>query len=141
MTESTLWWVVTGVLIAGELVSGTFYLLMLALGTAAGAIAAHLGANATIQIVVTASVGGAGVVAWYLIKKNHRTEPLAQANPNVNMDVGEMVLVSQWNSDGTAPVHYRGAQWTVFHRPGVTPSSGAHRVAEVIGNRLLVDKA
>jgi hypothetical protein len=38
-------------------------------------------------------------------------------------------------------VHYRGARWTAIHRAGVVPSAGAHRVAELVGNRLLVDKA
>ena len=33
----TLWWVLAGVLVVAELLSGTFYLLMIALGAAAGA--------------------------------------------------------------------------------------------------------
>jgi len=37
---STLWWVIAGTLVALELATGTFYLLMLALGAAAGALAA-----------------------------------------------------------------------------------------------------
>jgi membrane protein implicated in regulation of membrane protease activity len=36
---ATVWWVVTGVLVAVELATGSFYLLMLALGAAAAAIA------------------------------------------------------------------------------------------------------
>lgn len=141
MAESTIWWVITGVTVAGEMVLGTFYMLMLALGTAAAAIAAHMGASATTQLVVAAAVGGTSAVAWYFRKKKHSGEPQAQSNPNVVMDVGEMVLVNAWNPDGTAQVHYRGTQWTVFHRPGVSPSTGAHRVAEMVGSRLLVDKA
>ena len=141
MAASTIWWIVSGITVAGELVLGTFYLLMLAFGMASAAVAAHLGASTNVQMVVAATVGGLSVVGWYLRKKNHRNEPAAQANPNVNMDIGELVLVNAWNPDGTTQVHYRGAQWTVFHRPGVTPSTGAHRVAEVVGSRLLVDKA
>lgn len=141
MAASTIWWIVSGITVAGELVLGTFYLLMLALGMASAAIAAHWGASTSVQMVVAATVGGFSVVGWYLRKKNHRNEPAAQANPNVNMDIGELVLINAWSPDGTAQVHYRGAQWTVFHRPGVTPSTGAHRVAEVVGSRLLVDKA
>ncbi|MGQ9723753.1 MAG: NfeD family protein [Tepidimonas sp.] len=41
MADSTLWWVLTGVAVVAELLSGTFFLLMLAVGGAAGAIAAH----------------------------------------------------------------------------------------------------
>ena len=34
-SHATWWWVATGVLVAAELATGTFYLLMLAIGTAA----------------------------------------------------------------------------------------------------------
>src|SRR5919205_1284319 len=40
---STAWWVATGLLIVLELTSGTFYLLMLAIGTVMGALTAHAG--------------------------------------------------------------------------------------------------
>ena len=64
----------------------------------------------------------------------------AGSNPDVNLDVGEIVHIDHWQADGTASVKYRGANWTVVHRSGNTPSTGAHRVVEVIGSRLLVDK-
>jgi membrane protein implicated in regulation of membrane protease activity len=51
MAQSTIWWLVAGVLVAVELLTGTFYLLMLAIGMAAAACAAHLGGNATVQIL------------------------------------------------------------------------------------------
>ena len=50
------------------------------------------------------------------------------------------MVIEQWNTDGTAQVRYRGATWTVMGRQGALPIPGPHRVAEVIGNRLLVDK-
>jgi membrane protein implicated in regulation of membrane protease activity len=58
----------------------------------------------------------------------------------MNLDIGEQVLIEGWNADGTASVRFRGAQWTAVPRPGSTPATGLHRVAEVIGNRLVVDK-
>lgn len=141
MAESTIWWLATGGAIAVELLTGTFYLLMLAIGFAAAALAAQLGWSQTAQTVVAALVGGGAVVGWHLRQmKRHRQEPAAQANANVNLDIGETVQVDDWNADGTADVHYRGARWTAMHRTGVTPSPGAHRVAEMIGSRLLVDK-
>jgi hypothetical protein len=69
------------------------------------------------------------------------SEPLAQANSNVSLDIGEMVHIPSWKGDGTADVQYRGANWTAIHRPGISPSAGMHRVSEMVGNRLLVDKA
>jgi membrane protein implicated in regulation of membrane protease activity len=142
MAESTLWWLATGGLVAVELLTGTFYLLMLAIGFAFAALAAHLGASQTQQIVVAALVGGSAVVAWHLRRsQRHIQEPPAQANANVNLDIGETVQIDDWKADGTADVQYRGAHWTAIHRSGVSPSPGAHRVAELVGNRLLVDKS
>lgn len=140
MAESTIWWLLAGSAVLLELLTGTFYLLMLAVGMAAAALAAHAGGGQVIQLVVAAIVGGGAVVVFYLNKKRRPADPSARADRSVNLDVGETVQVETWNPDGSASVHYRGATWTAIHRPGVTPSSGAHRVAELIGSRLLVDK-
>ena len=139
MEESTIWWLLAGITVAVELMTGTFYLLMLAIGLAAAALAAHLGLPTAAQVVMAALVGGGAVVAWYFIKKKRPGDPSARADRSVNLDVGETVQVDGWNADGTATVKYRGASWTAIHRPGITPSTGLHRVAELVGNRLLVD--
>jgi membrane protein implicated in regulation of membrane protease activity len=141
MAESTIWWILAGGAVAVELVTGTFYLLMLAIGMAAGALAAHAGASVTLQIVVSAVVGGGAVVAWHLRRARDPARLPARSNPDVNLDVGETVHVDAWQPDGTASVKYRGAQWTVVHRGGTPAVAGTYRVAEVVGNRLVVDKA
>lgn len=140
MDETTAWWLLTGALVAVELLTGTFYLLMLGVGASCGAIAAHLGAGLSTQLVVAALVGGGAVVFWHLRQGRNPDELPAQSNPNVNLDIGELVQVPLWKEDGTADVHYRGAHWTAIHRSGITPATGEHRVAEVVGNRLIVEK-
>ena len=139
MEESTIWWLAAGAVVVAELVTGTFYLLMVAIGLVAGAIAAHLGLAPALQMVAAAALGGVAVLALYFQKKKRPGDPSARADRSVNMDVGETILIESWNPDGTTTVKYRGAQWTAIHRPGVTPSTGMHRVAELVGNRLLVD--
>ena len=84
-------------------------------------------------------VGGGAVVAWHQFKKKRPGDPSARADRSVNLDVGETVMIDSWTADGTASVKYRGTQWTAIHRPGVTPATGMHRVAELVGSRLLVD--
>lgn len=59
LDASTLWWLMAGVAVVAELLTGTFYLLMLAVGLAAGALAAHAGLGNTAQILVSALVGPA----------------------------------------------------------------------------------
>jgi membrane protein implicated in regulation of membrane protease activity len=141
MSEPTFWWLLAGGAVAIELLTGTFYLLMMALGLAAAALAAHLGASQVVQLVTAALIGGGAVALWHFKKRSNQTEPPAQSNPNINLDIGETVQISAWNPDGTASVQYRGANWTAIHRPGVSPTPGTHRVAEMVGSRLLVDKS
>ena len=69
MADSTIWWLLTGSAVAVELLTGTFYLLMLAIGLAAAAVAAHLGLPQTGQLVVAAIVGGGAVVGWHLVRQ------------------------------------------------------------------------
>jgi membrane protein implicated in regulation of membrane protease activity len=140
MAESTIWWVLAGSVIAVELLTGTFYLLMLSMGLMAAAIAAHLGATATVQLVVAALVGGGAVVAWRRYKQLTPSALPAAANHDVNMDIGATVQVDAWNPDGTGSVNYRGAKWTVSLIAGATPSPGRHRIVEIVGSRLVVEK-
>lgn len=140
MSDSTLWWLLAGSTVALELFTGTFYLLMLAVGMAAGALAAHAGLGMVGQLIVAAITGSSAVVAWYFIKKRRDSDPSVRALRSVNLDVGEILQIDEWNPDGTASVKYRGAQWTAIHRPGNTPTAGSYRVAELVGSRLLVDK-
>ena len=139
MSESTIWWLMTGAAVAVELVTGTFYLLMLAIGLAAAALAAHAGLSLNQQFIVAALVGGAAVYAQYHLRRRRAGDLSARAERSVNLDVGEVVQIDAWGPDGTAPVRYRGTQWTAIHRPGVAPAPGPHRVAELVGSRLLVD--
>ncbi len=142
MADSTLWWLATGIAVAVEMVTGTYYLLMVALGLAVAAVVAHLGFGLAVQCAAAAIVGSGATYALYLRQKGRARAPTATAtaNTDVIMDIGAVVQVEAWNPDGTASVQYRGSQWTAIHRSGNVPSTGAHRIAEMVGNRLLLDK-
>ena len=141
MEQATIWWVLAGALVAVELATGTFYLLMISIGMAAGALAAQAGAPLAAQIVSAAVVGGGAVVVWnWRGSKKPKAAPV-NANSDVHIDIGEMVHVEQWASDGTAVVKYRGANWTaVMAAPNETHSSGQFRIAQMSGNRLVLEK-
>jgi membrane protein implicated in regulation of membrane protease activity len=139
MTEATIWWLLAGGAVVAELLTGTFFLLMIGTAMAAGALAAHAGADVVMQLLVAAVIGGGNVVAWYFVKKRRKAKQPQGSNSAFNLDIGETVMVDNWNPDGTASVRYRGANWTVVRRPGDVAHSGPYRVAEVIGTRLLVE--
>ena len=140
MSDWAGWLIGAGILVIAELFTGTFYLLMVAIGLAAGAVCAHAGAPLPAQFAVAAVVGGAAVMALRLQRGRHAPPAPAQANPDVNPDIGEIVNVETWQADGTALVRHRGATWTAVAAPGGAPAPGKHRVRDVLGNRLVLEK-
>ena len=93
MSESTIWWLLAGAAVGIELVTGTFYLLMLAIGLAAAALAAHLGLPLTGQLVAAAVLGGGAVVLWHYLRGEQPNKQPAQSNADVHIDIGEPVFV------------------------------------------------
>jgi membrane protein implicated in regulation of membrane protease activity len=138
--QSTAWWVATGLLIVSELTSGTFYLLMLAIGTAAGALGAHAGLNFPGQLVAAAVVGGAAVTLWHRRRLARPPAPRAAENPDLNLDVGSRVQVDAWGSDRHARVHYRGAAWSARFAGAGAPAPGEHVIVAVEGSQLVLDR-
>ncbi len=136
MSNATLWWLVGGLLVVAELVSGTFYLLMLALGAVAAALAAHFGANLTTQLASAALIGGLAVVLWRQSRlRRDNAEP-----SELHLDIGETVHVEAWEEQGTAQVKHRGAAWTAVGSSDQAPSPGLHRIQAIQGNRLVLEK-
>lgn len=142
MEASTLWWIAAAVLVIAEMLTGTVYLLAVALGAASGALAAHAGLGLTAQILIAAAVGAGSTLVWHFskVRQSRAANAPATSNADVNQDIGAQVKVDAWNADGTAQINYRGAQWTVLAAPGSDRASGQHRVKEVIGNRFVVEK-
>lgn len=137
---ATVWWVAAGVLIAAELATGTFYLLMLAVGAVAGAIAAHLGLLLTGQMLMAAAVGGAAVIAWHRHRSKAPKAMPAASNPDVNLDIGQSVQVDAWSNDGRAQVQYRGAAWQARFIGSLPAQSGRYVIRAVEGSCLLLDR-
>jgi membrane protein implicated in regulation of membrane protease activity len=141
LSEATGWWIVAGVLVAAELASGTFYLLMLALGAAAAAVGAHMGIAFSGQLLMAALIGGGAVAAWHVKRSRQPAAAPANENRDVNLDIGETVQVDQWNADDTAQVSYRGANWAARYAGHGAPKPGAHVIHAVEGSRLLLERS
>ena len=141
MADSTIWWLLAGGAVALELVTGTFYLLMMAIALATGALAAHLGLALPWQLTLCAFVGVAAVLAWRQRQRRQAQDSTVRNLRSVNLDIGEVLQIDQWAPDGSAQVKYRGAQWTAqLARPSADATGGAFRVVELRGNRLIVEK-
>ena len=133
---SNFWWIVAGVLVAIELATGTFYLLMLALGAVAAAVAQMMDLPVATQVVVAALVGGGATALWHLRRARHPQSAPAASNPDVLLDIGQVVVVHQWRADGTTRVAYRGSEWDAQLKSNSPAQPGGHRIVGVHGNRL-----
>jgi membrane protein implicated in regulation of membrane protease activity len=142
MNDWSIWFVIAGVLIAAELFSGTFYLLMLALGLAAGGLLALGGALLEWQLVAAAAVGIAAVLLLRRSRFGGRgRRGRANDDPNQLLDIGQTVEVPAWQEQGNmhvARVPYRGALWDIELEAGRSPLAGPCIIREIRGSRLIV---
>ncbi|MCW5631829.1 MAG: NfeD family protein [Rubrivivax sp.] len=138
LSAATQWWVAAGVLVALELASGSFYLLMFALGAAGAALAAHAGASVVTQFVAAALVGGGATAAWHFKRARAPRSAPAESNRDVNLDIGQTVVVRAWGEDGSAQVNYRGASWAATFQGEGTPVAGPHTIVAVRGSQLVL---
>ena len=134
MTAWMVWLALAGMLVILEMFFGTFYLLMIALGMAAGALAALLGLSAEVQILLAAVIGAAAALA---LRRRRPRKTDAARDPNINLDIGQSLHVSHWH-EGTARAMYRGALWDVELAHGAHARAGQFVIREVRGSRLIV---
>lgn len=143
MAEWITWWSLAGMLVILELFTGTFYLLMIAIGMAAGGVAALFGASFSLQLVSAALTGASAtfMLRHGKIGKMNRTH--AARDPNVHQDIGQSITVKEWNerdhaSRPRARVMYRGALWDVELAEGGIAQPGTFVIREMRGSCLIV---
>jgi membrane protein implicated in regulation of membrane protease activity len=140
-----LWfiWLAAGfVLVIAELLTGTFYLLVIGVGAFAGSFIAWLGGNELLQAFVggAVSIGGAvGVHHWHVAHRKGEPE-----GSNF-LDRGQPVVLEGWANESAriARVKYRGTTWDArLARPGEHPAPGTTLyIVGQEGSGLVVDIA
>ena len=136
--DSALAWLVAGiVLIVVELVSGTFYLLVLGVAAVVAAGVAYAGGGFLTQVIVAGLIAVAGVL-WIRGRKRAMTTP---AMPP--LDVGQPVTLDSWinRDDRLARVKYRDALWDAIVEGEFRGETGeVFYIRAVAGNTLRVAK-
>ena len=137
MDHATVWAVTGLVLVIVELVTGTFYLLMLGIAAFGAALAAWLGLEFAAQSLVAAILSAAGCYGVHVYKVRNTAQQMAP------IDVGMPASFESWLDAGTrlARVRYRGASWEarVDGVEGIEPGSTLYVLA-ADGNTLRVAK-
>ncbi|MFA9275837.1 MAG: NfeD family protein [Candidatus Aquirickettsiella gammari] len=143
--EAWTWWLVlAGVVVICELFTGTFYLLMFALGLASAAVVSLFTSSVQMQMLIAAVIGSAATLALHKSKYGWKERSDAARDPNVNIDIGQQLTVDEWQDQGNgvsvARTKYRGAMWDVELRHA-NGSSGLFVIEAVEGSRLIVRPA
>ena len=133
------WWVAFFVLVGAELVTGTFYLLMAALGVAAAALMSHADTSLAQQVAIAAAISSGSVAFWHFTRLHRRNAQHAPLDAVSAMDIGQSVTVVEWRGDTTALVRYRGANWTALPAESYTELLvGTHQIVSMEGARLRI---
>ena len=106
--DPDLAWAILGMtLVIIELVTGTFYLLMLAVAAFGAALAAWLGQDFGVQAVVAGLIAAGGCYGVHVYRG--RSAPGRMAP----VDAGQPASFESWVDQGArlARVRYRGSQW------------------------------
>jgi len=106
--ETYLVWLASGfALVIAELVTGTFFLLVLGIAAFAGSATAWFGLGFWLQALCAAVFAVAGVF-WVRQRRNELQQP-----DMASLDVGQAVTFDAWASreQGRARVKYRNTQW------------------------------
>lgn len=133
MADYAYWFLAALVLIGLEMASGTFYLLMLGIALAIGGGAALIGLSGPLQFTLAALAGITGTV---LLRRRNNDAP-AEAEEQ-SLDIGQPVQVLAWHDNGTARVHYRGADWDAETESPDTPHDTTLYIKALHGTTLIL---
>jgi len=129
-----VYWFLLGLVLLGlEMVTGTFYLLMVSIAMAVGGFAALLGLSIAWQLTLAAVAVIAGTILlrrWKKVRGNVKTD--------VGLDVGQPVKVLAWQDNGSARVFYRGAEWNAESESAEMPRDGTLYIKAVRGSSLVL---
>jgi membrane protein implicated in regulation of membrane protease activity len=138
MDHGIVWAVIGLVLVIVELLTGTFYLLMLGIAAFGAAAAAWLGLAFASQSVVAALVAGIGCYGVHVYRARNRAQQMAP------IDAGMPASFENWVDPKArlAKVRYRGASWDARvegFEGGIEPGATVYVLA-ADGNTLRVAK-
>ncbi len=135
MTEDVLWAILGLALVVIELMTGTFYLLMLGLAAFGAALAAWFNMGIGVQAVVAAVIAGAGCYGVHVYRAKNAKGQMAP------IDAGQPASFENWVDQRArlARVRYRGASWDALVDGDAAVDAGAMLyVVTANGNTLKV---
>jgi membrane protein implicated in regulation of membrane protease activity len=120
--DAYLVWLLLGLaLVIVELLTGTFYLVVLGVAAFGAGAAAWLGAGFPVQVIAAVLVAGVGAYFVHAYRARNAAQQMAP------IDAGQPANFESWVDQpaGLARVRYRGASWEARLEGGDAPQPGA----------------
>ena len=137
--ETYLIWLLAGfALVIVELLTGSFYLLMLGVACFGGAVVAYAGRGFELQIIVAAILAAAGCYGAHVYRAKNSSEQMA------SVDAGQPANFENWVDEGGGlpRVRYRGASWDArIDGSGELQAGALLYVEQIDGHTLKVSRA
>ncbi|HEY9279683.1 MAG TPA: NfeD family protein [Eoetvoesiella sp.] len=131
------WFGVAALFLLLEMATGTFYLLLVALGFVAAGMAAYADLSLVWQIISGLVVSLIGLMVLHHQRRSKGHVP-TQSNPDVVQDIGQSVMVEAWDENGQVRVFYRGAHWSARMDGDQPAQPGEHYIQAVQGLTLIL---
>ncbi len=133
MEPYVYWFLLAFGLLALEMATGTFYMLIVSIALGLAGIGALLGLNLPLQITLSAVASIIGTVILRRMKDMRTGEMSSQS-----LDIGQSVRVISWLEDGIARVHYRGTEWDAELESSSVPRDGVLYIKAIQGSKLIL---
>lgn len=133
MADMQMWFLATGMLMIGEMLTGTFYLLVVGIAFAITGLTAWQHWPYWAQLAVAATLTLTNIL---LLRGRRKT---GTRHPSQSLDTGQPVEIIQWLSDNHARVRYRGTEWNAHLAAHTSRQSGNYIIRDIEGSTLIIE--
>ena len=134
LPQYSLWLIAAAALTGLEMLTGTFYVLLMAIAALAGCAAALKGFSFEQQLLVFGAFALVEAIGFTLYRRRHP----AKQTENF-LDVGNQVVFKNTTPDGSWVVRYRGSDWQARPAREETRKDAPLVITKAAGNILIVD--
>lgn len=135
ISPELIWWSIAGILIVLEMLTGTFYLLVLGTVAALTGFVAWVGAPLLVQLLTAIVLLVLGLVLLRRYKAKSDDSKLIRNN---DLEAGNWVEVIEWHENGRAAVRYRETRWQAVLENADDAQLERMCIRRVQGNTLVI---
>ncbi|UOF93958.1 MAG: NfeD family protein [Bordetella sp.] len=133
-----LWFGLAFLILTLEIISGSFYLIFVAIGLAGAGIVSTF-VNLKLQFFSFCIISLFSLIfCKNRFFKNSDTKDNNFEKLNNHMDIGKILIISDWLDNNIGHVNHNGVQWKVELAYGFHKQNNLYQIIGIRGNRFIV---